>query len=436
MKILELRAENFKKLRVVEIRPDGNLVPITGRNGQGKTSVLDAIWFALKGKRALPMKPVRKGSERMKVSLETEDFTVTRTLSQDGVAPTITMEMKKGKTRDKTPQDFLDELLGELTFDPLEFLNMDPKSQVAALRKTAKVDVDFEALDEQNAADYQQRTQVNREVGSLDAQIKAMNVLDGLPKEKIDEAAIMTRLNEASAENQKALELSRKRSDLGAEASRIAMNKQQADREIDDIKARIAAAKLDLARAETKQKMLVAQHAEAEKAYQEAPEGKTVDVGALTQELASAQRTNRAIETRSQWEDLRKQRDQKQKEADKLTRQMEARNEKKRDAIAGAAIPVEGITFDETRVLFNGLPLENLGEGEQIRLSTQIGMAANPKLRILCIRHGEALDEDGLQVIADLAKKNDFQVWMARVDSSGKVGIVLEDGMIVEREGE
>ena len=49
MKIVSLQAENIKKLVAVEIKPDGNMVQITGKNGHGKTSVLDAIWWALAG---------------------------------------------------------------------------------------------------------------------------------------------------------------------------------------------------------------------------------------------------------------------------------------------------------------------------------------------------------------------------------------------------
>lgn len=49
MKIVHLVAENVKKLRAVEISPKGELVTISGKNGQGKTSVLDAIWWALAG---------------------------------------------------------------------------------------------------------------------------------------------------------------------------------------------------------------------------------------------------------------------------------------------------------------------------------------------------------------------------------------------------
>ena len=49
MKIVSLEAENYKRLKAVEITPDGNMVVIGGRNAQGKSSVLDAIWAALGG---------------------------------------------------------------------------------------------------------------------------------------------------------------------------------------------------------------------------------------------------------------------------------------------------------------------------------------------------------------------------------------------------
>ena len=39
----------MKRLKAVDITPDGTLQIITGRNAQGKTSVLDAIWLALGG---------------------------------------------------------------------------------------------------------------------------------------------------------------------------------------------------------------------------------------------------------------------------------------------------------------------------------------------------------------------------------------------------
>jgi recombinational DNA repair ATPase RecF len=47
MQIIELRAENFKRITAVRIRPDGKVVNISGRNGQGKSSVMDSIWATI-----------------------------------------------------------------------------------------------------------------------------------------------------------------------------------------------------------------------------------------------------------------------------------------------------------------------------------------------------------------------------------------------------
>ncbi len=57
MKIVQLQAENVKRLKAVEISPEGHIVEITGRNGQGKSSVLDAIWWALAAPEPRPTAP-------------------------------------------------------------------------------------------------------------------------------------------------------------------------------------------------------------------------------------------------------------------------------------------------------------------------------------------------------------------------------------------
>jgi hypothetical protein len=109
---------------------------------------------------------------------------------------------------------------------------------------------------------------------------------------------------------------------------------------------------------------------------------------------------------------------------------MEAREQAKRDAIAAAEMPVGGLGFGSGEVLLNGLPFEQASDAEQLRASTAIAMAANPKLRVIRIRDGSLLDEGGLSLLADWAKERDYQVWIERVDTSGKHGIVLEDGHV------
>ena len=70
MKIVKLAAENIKKLVAVEITPTGDVIRVTGKNGAGKTSVLDAIWWALGGEREIQSQPVRQGEKTAKVVLD------------------------------------------------------------------------------------------------------------------------------------------------------------------------------------------------------------------------------------------------------------------------------------------------------------------------------------------------------------------------------
>jgi hypothetical protein len=445
LKILEFTAENFKRLRVVRIIPDGHLVQLTGPNAAGKTSAVDAVWFLLKGIKGLPSKPVRVGAENMRVIGRIGDkdmeFVVTRSLAATGKLPSLDIRMIKGK-RDTSPQDFLDGIFDMLTFDPLEFIRMDAKAQVAKLRETAKVDLDFETLAAANEADYKERHQTGLEAKALEVQIETLVTLDGLPKEKLDEAAILGKLEAAGESNRKAQEMFRAKQTLEIKArsarEAIEVNEKFIDdqaQKIADLEEKLKAAKLVLTAAKNTRRSLALSAGEAQVAYEAAPAGDPIDVMALTTELQSAQRTNRAIDAWRRKEELKGKLETKKLKYDELTAAMSARDEKKRVAISKAKIPVEGLAFNEsmTEVTFNGLPLENLGEGEQIRLSARIGMAANPKLRVLCIRHGEALDEAGIKILGDLATEHDFQLWIARVDTSGKVGIVLEEGVITAR---
>jgi recombinational DNA repair ATPase RecF len=84
MQILGFVAENYKKLRIVEITPKGRIVQITGKNGQGKTSVLDAIWSALVGAKAIPEKPVRKGADKARIKIDLGELIVRRDISTTG----------------------------------------------------------------------------------------------------------------------------------------------------------------------------------------------------------------------------------------------------------------------------------------------------------------------------------------------------------------
>jgi hypothetical protein len=443
MKVIQFTAENFKKIRLVEVAPKGRRTTFTGRNGQGKTSVLDAFWALFAGKRGIPEKPVRKGAQKSKLSAVLGDdsgkpLLVIKRLIQDDRTTTVTVEAAPGAERPAgTPQAVLDTLIGEMSFDPIAFIHLETKKQIEILRTLVKVDVDLDDLTDTNKIDYAERTIVNRAVEELRAQAAAALYSPGLPKEKVDEVEISERIAAANRANAGLAETIKFRQGLiekvGIGRRAVEGNEStisQLHEEVEDLAEKLERAKDALRVAHEVHPKLLTNVQIAQQALDEAPAEELIDVQPLNDELATAQVTNREIDRRMRREDLDRKLSDKQAEAARLTRSIEDRDEKKREALANAQMPVEGLGFSEEGVFFKGLPLENLGEAEQIRVALGLAMASNPKLRAVPIAHGESMDDESLALIDQMAEENDFQIFMAKVDSSGAVGIVLSDGMV------
>lgn len=429
MKIVKLTAENIKKLRAVEITPEGPLVQITGANGQGKSSVLDAIYMALAGGKAIPGQPVRAGEERALIRLDLGELVVKRTFTAAG-GTTLHVEAQNG-ARFPSPQRMLDDLLGSLSFDPLAFSRMDPKKQLETLRGLVQLDVDVDALDRANADDFAERTNLNRQARDARARAEGIEVPDGLPETPIDVNALLAELAGA-AEKAAEIETRRARRREAATATsehaekaenmRIAANRlrDQATQLVQQAEAMEAAAE-----DEAKQG-----HDLAEKLRMAEPLPEPPDTEGLRQRIAEAQRINRSIEARIRRDEELGDAADYEMQADSLTRDMEARTRQRDEAIRNARMPVPGLGFSAEGVTFNGLPFDQASSAEQLRVSVAIAMAANPKLRVLRIKDGSLLDENGLRMIGEMAQAEDYQVWIEQVDTSGRVGIVMEDGAV------
>ena len=150
MKIIKLQAENIKRLKAVEITPDpnGNLVIISGKNDQGKTSVLDSIWFALGGKKAIQTRPIRSGEDHASITIDLGDYIVERSWTADDKSY-LAVRNAQGATF-PGPQALLDRLVGDLTFDPLEFASTNKSNQIDILKSA--IDVPFNEKELQSIA--------------------------------------------------------------------------------------------------------------------------------------------------------------------------------------------------------------------------------------------------------------------------------------------
>lgn len=448
MHVLELKAENFKRLQAVLITPDGALVDVQGRNGQGKTSTLDAIYAALGGQGAIPGKPIRKGQDHGIVQLklgtgESVELVVRRTFASredGGFTTSLTVENAEGGSL-RSPQTLLDSLLGALSFDPLAFTRKKPEDQLQDLRMLVP-GVDFDAIDAQNRGDYERRTEVNRQIKKVSGQLSGI-VVPGDPRhERIDEAALVAEL-ERTGEQKTEIERERaRRLERIRDVRGTAVAADEARREvvrctdaIEELKEQLehleGRAKSEEARAAQLDERAKTAQAELEALPAlEAPP----DTTELVSRIQQARLRNEAVDAR---ERAMKERERLAGELKTLEAQAKGFSEAigqrqvdKAAAVASANLPVEGLAFGDDEVVLNGLPLSQASGAEQLRVSMAVAAALNPKLRIACIRDGNGLDRDGVRMLAEFAAAQGMQVWRECVADDAKVGIVIEDGRL------
>jgi hypothetical protein len=418
MKIVQLQAENVKRLKAVEISPEGHIVEITGRNGQGKSSVLDAIWWALAGTTHIQAVPIRKGENEARIRLDLGEIKVVRTFRKredQTFTTSIAVESTDG-ARYPSPQRMLDGLLGALSFDPLAFTRMDGKAQMEALKRFVP-GVDFAAIEKANQADFDRRTDVNRQVKALRAQVSGIMVPADAPAGRIDDAALVAEMEQAGEQN--AL-IERRRANREAAAAEV----KRLDAEAERIRGEIAVLTDRLRDAEGSADQKRGQLANAETLP------KPIDTAALRERIADASRANAAIARREERARIEVQVAEVEAQSASLTKAMEERAAAKREAIAKADLPVPGLGFGDDEILLDGVPFDQASSAEQLRTSVAIAMAANPKLRVIRVQDGSLLDEEAMRILAEMAQAADYQVWIEVVQSGRSAAIVIEDGAV------
>jgi DNA repair exonuclease SbcCD ATPase subunit len=418
VRVVQLKAENFKRLQAVEVTPDGNLVVISGANGQGKSSLLDAMWAAIGGAAAMKgtPRPIRDGEDHATVTVDLGDLKVTRTWKGDKT--TLRVENADG-ARYSSPQAVLDRLVGRLSFDPLAFAGQSERDQLATL--LALVDLPFDpadiARDRQRLFD--ERTSVNKALRHLDAQIAALpEPAPDLPAEEVSVADLMRQLRTAQEAR-------------SAQSQRTERYKALVDAHAQTT-SRIAELRAEIARLEVDLTGLVEEIADIRVEIDRDDTDPVALVAALEKQISEADSVNRAVRAAKDRAALMVELTHTRETSQALTDDIAALDARKAKAVAEAKMPIDGLGFNDDGVTYRGIPFAQCSSAERLRVSMAMAMAMNPTLRVIRITDGSLLDSQSMRLIEEMAADNDTQVWVEVVDESGRVGVVIEDGLVAE----
>ena len=437
MNITRFKAENVKRLLAVEITPEGNVIEIAGANGAGKSSVLDAIMYALAGKGTLPAEPLRKGARKGKAVLHLSAdkaagmprMTVTRTFGKHG-ASAVTIVMADG-VKATSPQKILDDLCGRIAFDPLEFTRQPPKQQMETLKLL--VGIDFSKRDAERAIIYEERTAVNRDVKGMRSRLGAMETFTDAPAAEVSVSDLLEQLQKVQDVNQKNADC----------RSRVREAEQAHGLVVRDVKSRVnTVTELETDLDEAREALSEADRA-ADRSHkgltalqQSAGELEDVDCDPIHSQISTAEETNRQVRANAAVTALCGEVKDVARKADILTGKIERIDEAIAGEMSDAEWPMPELSFDDDGVTLNDLPFEQASSAEQLRVSVAMGFAMNPTLRVLLIRDGSLLDADSLAAVARLAEEHDGQLWIERVGEGSECSVVIEDGMVKEPDTE
>ncbi len=407
-KIIRLQIEDFMRIKVVDITPDGASVVIGGKNAQGKTSVMNAISAVLGGTRLCPQDPIRHGQKRASVRCDIGKLTITRKFTKNGSTVEV-ISKERGKL--KSPQAVLDALTGTLSFDPLAFCNKKPAEQAEMLREMAGLDLT--EIDSEIGRLTEVRKDYNATAKRLKGAAESAPMHKGMPADPVV-------ISELLAEHKRRSEHNAARWSVNAEIANAEMGMRSAESSIERLEAEIAEARRDHADAYSKRSQLKEKF---EKSHDE-------NLDEVQAQIESAEETNAKVRDNIAAFTARQAHENADKDAESATEKLKDAREARGDAIAAATFPVEGLTVGEGGVMFNGVVFSQASGAEKIRVSAEIGLAMNPELKVLLIHDASLLDTESMAALNDVAVKNDAQIWLELVTTDKDVGIILEDGEI------
>jgi len=412
MKILKLTAENIKRLSAVEITPDGAIVKISGKNASGKTSVLDSIWWAMGGGENIQDQPVHKGASKGVITLDLGDLKVERRFTDKSTQLFVT---NKEGARFPSPQGVLDELIGTLSFDPLEFMRLKPKEQFERLRHIVNIGDELDVLDGKRAELYDSRTVTNRIIKEKKGALQQYVVAPGAPDEVVPASELLDKIQRAEAFNR----------DNGAMRHQLAgeiETREKLTGYIDEITQKLEDATKQLARSD---KYIAEIQLSVDKL-------KDVDVDAMRTELDGIEDKNEQARQKQARDAIAADLTTHEAIESKQTTGIAAIDKQKAALMAKTKFPTDGLSFVDGEVMYKDLPLVQASSAEQLRVSMSIAMAANPKFRVIRITDGSLMDSESFKLIEKMADDNDYQIWVEVVDESGLVGVVIEDGRVAK----
>ena len=418
-----LDVQHFKGVTAVKWEPDGELAVVSGNNGAGKSSVLDAIMSCLTSGARLPEMPIKRGYKKATCCItlgrrvvDGSDpeaaFKIERAWTPSG--PSIKITNADGTPIKERPTDWLAMMFGAGGCDPLAFAQAAPAEQRATLMRVTGLDKAAVAFDaERNDALAAQR---NAKAAATvhAASLAALPDTPG-PDAERSMAGVLASLQEATAKNEandaarkwlaaKRLQEQSIIADILALEERIATFRKNAE----EVKKEIAGHEPTILQM------------------------RDIDLEPIRASISTIEADNAKARNRAARNAAKARLDEAEAALVAAARKIEDIDAKRRVAIEEAPMPFPGLAFSDDAVTFDRVPLGQVNTAMQMRIGVALALAEQKPIRVIFTRYGSLLDDAGMKALRDLAVEHGAQVFVERVSNGEDGGLVITDGVAIE----
>lgn len=406
IKINKLEIENVKRVKAVKIEPTLNGITVVGgKNGQGKTSVLDAIAWALGGEKYRPSEPQREGS----VIPPNLHMVMSNGLivERKGKNSSLTVIDPNGQ---KAGQQILNEFVEQLAIDLPKFMQSTSKEKANTLLQIIGVGQQLADLELKETEIYNQRRAIGQIADQKKKFAKEQPYYPDAPKEPVSASELIKQQQSILATNG---ENQRKRENL----HRI---EQEYQKVIDQITELLA-----------KQKQLENDLEVARSSALDLLDQSTTELEKNISDIETINRKVRAnLDKDKAEEDAQNYTDQ----YNKLSVEIDSLRQAKTDLLQNADLPLPGLSVVEGELAYNGYKWDNMSGAEQLKVSTAIVRKLNPKCGFVLLDKLEQMDVDTLKEFGEWLEQEGLQAIATRVSTGDECSIVIEDGYVVGQE--
>lgn len=406
VKINTLEFENVKRIKAVSLEPSQNgLTIIGGKNGQGKTSVIDAICWALGGEKYRPSKAQREGAllpPNLKVTLS-NGIVVERKGKNSSLKVTDPCGNKSG-------QQLLNSFIDTFALDIPQFMNCTNKEKANILLRIIGVGDKLAELENKETDTYNRRHAIGQIADQKSKHAAEMTFYENVPQIPITASELISQQQEILARN--------------GENQRKRQLKAQYDFELEQARQKLDEAERIFAQAQSNAIM-------ASKSAENLIDESTAE---LEKSIAEIDIINTKIRANLDKEKAEEEAKEYKEQYDILSNELDNIRKEKYDLLHGADLPLDNLSVEGGELTYKNQKWDNMSGSEQLRVATAIVRQLNPECGFVLLDKLEQMDTNTLSDFGLWLESEGLQAIATRVSTGSECSIIIEDGYSHEPE--